>query len=78
MGSTNHHRTWGRKPRLVVESRINSSRKEYDELDERSSQTNTEMWFTEEGCPKNTSRTLHSQIPRWEYIKNSQLCLYIP
>ncbi len=21
------------------------------------------------GCPKNTAQTLHSQIPRWEYIK---------
>ncbi|GFX44051.1 hypothetical protein TNCV_4118471 [Trichonephila clavipes] len=26
MGTTNHHRTWGRKPRLVEENRDNSRR----------------------------------------------------
>ncbi|GFW43018.1 hypothetical protein TNCV_1474141 [Trichonephila clavipes] len=38
MGMTNHHRTWGRNPRLVGKNRENSSRWKDDEPDEGSGQ----------------------------------------
>ncbi len=33
---------------------------------------NTQQNVCYTGCPKNAAQTLHSQIPRWEYIKNTQ------
>ncbi|GFS48291.1 hypothetical protein TNCV_2296701 [Trichonephila clavipes] len=44
METTNHLKTWGRKPRLVGENRINSNRWEVNVPNEGSGHTNPGIW----------------------------------
>ncbi|GFY29655.1 retrovirus-related Pol polyprotein from transposon 297 [Trichonephila clavipes] len=52
MGTTNHERTWGHKPRLVGENRNYSSHRENDKPDDGSNQSNAGIWSTIEGLKK--------------------------
>ncbi|GFX39800.1 hypothetical protein TNCV_2645631 [Trichonephila clavipes] len=50
-----NHRTWGNKPYLLGKNHSNSSRREDDESDKRSGQTNAGIWNAVIGLKKPAS-----------------------
>ncbi|GFV98697.1 hypothetical protein TNCV_1453831 [Trichonephila clavipes] len=63
MGTTNQHRTWGRKPRLAGEQWGDSNRWQNDEPDKESGQMNTGIWSAVV-VSKERARILISHFPR--------------
>ncbi|GFU67181.1 hypothetical protein TNCV_4689131 [Trichonephila clavipes] len=63
IGTTNHHATWGYKPRLVSENRDNSISRGNDDPDEEKGETNAGIYMSQENDEiKNLIKSLREKI----------------